>query len=109
MVVVQMRDVEVVAVAEAVPVQPAVVREREPGPEVGRVDPRVAQNAARGGVDPKTRVSDAGDLHENLSRPLGSAGGAGGRTGPGPVVELNGRSHPGARAGGRRPPGGGAD
>ena len=62
-VVVQVRDVQVVAVAEGVPVQLAVVREREPRREVRRVDPRVAQDASGLGVDPETGVPDAGDLH----------------------------------------------
>ncbi len=63
-VLVQVADVEVVAVAERVPVQLAVVREREPRREVRRVDPRVAEDAAGRGVDPETGVSDACDLHE---------------------------------------------
>jgi hypothetical protein len=62
-VVVQVRDVQVVAVAQAVPVQAAVVREGKPGREVGRVDPGVAQNAARLGFDPKAGMADACDLH----------------------------------------------
>ena len=63
MVGVQMRDVQVVTVAEGVPVQRAVVREREPRGEVRRVDPRVAQDASGLGVDPETGVPDARDLH----------------------------------------------
>ena len=62
-VLVQMRDVEVVAVAERVPVQPAVVGEREPRREVRRVHPGVAQDAPGLRVDPETGVADAGDLH----------------------------------------------
>ncbi len=62
-VLVQVRDVEVVAVAEGVPVQPAVVGEREPRSEVGRVHPGVAQNASGRCVDPETGVPDARDLH----------------------------------------------
>ena len=62
-VLVQVGDVEVVDVAEGVPVQAAVVGEREPGGEVGGIDPRVAQDAAGACVDPKARMSDAGDLH----------------------------------------------
>ena len=60
----QMRDVEIVAVAESGPVQSAVVREHEPGCEICRVDPRVAQDAAGSRIDPKAGVADAGDLHE---------------------------------------------
>ena len=63
-VLVQVGDVEVVAVAERVPVQPAVVGEREPGREVRRVDPGVAQDASGLGVDPEAGVADAGDLHK---------------------------------------------
>ena len=48
-VAVQVRDVQVVAVAERVPVQRAVVREREPRREVRRVHPRVAQDASGAG------------------------------------------------------------
>ncbi len=62
-VLVQVRDVQVVAVAQRVPVQAAVVRERKPRREVGRVDPRVAQNAAGRSIDPKAGVADACDLH----------------------------------------------
>ena len=62
-VLVQVRDVEVVAVAQAVPVQPAVVREGKPGREVSRVDPGVAQNAAGWSLDPKAGMADACDLH----------------------------------------------
>ena len=62
-VLVQMRDVQIVAVTERVPVQPAVVREREPRREVGRVDPGVAQNAAGRSSYPKAGVADACDLH----------------------------------------------
>jgi hypothetical protein len=62
-VAVQMRDVQVVDVAEGVPVQRAVVGEREPRCEVRRVDPRVAQDASGPGVDPETGVPDARDLH----------------------------------------------
>ena len=68
MVQVQMRHIEVVAVTQGGPVQAAVVGEDEPGGEVRRVDPRVAQNASRCGVDPETGVSDAGDLHKSPSR-----------------------------------------
>ena len=60
---VQVGDVEVVAVAEGVPVQRAVVREREPRREIRRVHPRVAQDASGLGVDPETCMPDAGDLH----------------------------------------------
>jgi hypothetical protein len=60
---VQVRDVEIVAVAERVPVQGAVVGKREPRGEICRVDPGVAQDASGLGVDPETRMSDARDLH----------------------------------------------
>src|ERR1700677_1101996 len=66
-VLVQMRDIQVVAVAQSVPVQPAVVREREPGCEVGRIHPWVAQNAASMGLDQKAGVADTRDLHKYLS------------------------------------------
>ena len=62
-VLVQVADVQVVAVAKVVPVQPTVVRERKPRREVGRVDPRVAENAPGGGVDPEACMSDTCDLH----------------------------------------------
>src|ERR1700761_8075645 len=61
-----MRHVEVVAVAKAIPVQPAVVGEGEPGREVGRIDPRVAKDAARVGLNQKSGVTYAGDLHKYL-------------------------------------------
>src|SRR5581483_10496122 len=64
-VVVQVRDVQVVAVAERIPVQRAVVRKRKPGGEVRRVHPRVAQDAAGPRVDAEAGVSDAGDLHKS--------------------------------------------
>src|SRR5437588_12783349 len=67
MVLVQVRDVEVVAVAERVPVQCAVVREREPGCEVGRIHPGVTKDAARIGLDQKSGVAYARDLHKYLS------------------------------------------
>ena len=63
-VLVQVGDVEVVDVAQRRPIQPAVVGEREPRREVGRVDPRVAQDGPGLGVDPESGVSDAGDLHK---------------------------------------------
>ena len=62
-VLVQVRDVQVVAVTQSVPVQRAVVREGKPGGEVGRVDPGVTQDAARLGLDQKAGMTDAGDLH----------------------------------------------
>ena len=62
-VLVQVADVQVVAVAKAVPVQLTVVRERKPRREVGRVDPRVAEDAPGGGVDPEACMSDTCDLH----------------------------------------------
>lgn len=62
-VLVQVRHVQVVAGAQLVPVQRAVVREREPGGEVGRIDPGVAKDAARLGLDQKSGVAYAGDLH----------------------------------------------
>ncbi len=71
-VLVQMRDVEVVAVAEGGPVQAAVVGEDEPRTEVRRVDPWVAQDASRLGVDPKAGVADACDLHNSLSSGVGT-------------------------------------
>ncbi len=60
---VQVRDVQVVDIAEGVPIQLAVVGEREPRGEVRRVDPGVAQDASGPGVYPKTGVPDARDLH----------------------------------------------
>ncbi|BDH55213.1 hypothetical protein MTP03_01520 [Tsukamurella sp. PLM1] len=67
-VAVQVGDVEVVDVAERLPVQLGVVREREPRREVGRIDPRIAQDGACGGGDVETRVPDAGDLHSGAFR-----------------------------------------
>ena len=61
---VQMRDVEVVAVPDGGPVQAAVVGEHEPRTEIGRVEPRIAQNAARACIDSKAGMAGAGDLHE---------------------------------------------
>ena len=61
---VQMRDIEVVTVTEGGPVEATVVRKHEPRTEIGRVKPRVTQNAARVGIDSKTGMADAGDLHE---------------------------------------------
>src|ERR1700730_13117059 len=55
-VLVQMRDVQIVAVTQRVPVQPAVVRERKPRREVRRVAPRVAQNAAGRSIYPTAGV-----------------------------------------------------
>ena len=43
---VEVADVEVVAVAERVPVQGAVVGKRKPGCEIGGIHPRIAENAA---------------------------------------------------------------
>ncbi len=62
-VAVQVRDVEVVDVAEGLPVELGVVREGEPGGEVRGVDPRIGENAARRRVDPHARVPGTGDLH----------------------------------------------
>ncbi len=66
-VAVQMGHVQVVAVTEALPVQLGVVREREPGGEIGRVDPRITQDAAGRGVDPQARVPGTGDAHRASS------------------------------------------
>ena len=70
---VEVRDVEVVAVAEALPVELGVVREREPRREVRRVHPRVAQDAARGRVDPHARMAGTRDPHRASFRSTGSA------------------------------------
>ena len=60
---VQVRDVQVIAIAYGRPVQRTIVREHEPGAEVGGVEPRIAQHAARPGIDSETGVADTGDLH----------------------------------------------
>ena len=70
MVPVQVGHVEVVAVAERLPVEPGVVRERKPGREVRGIDPRVAQDAARRRVDPHARVTGAGDPYRGHSPKL---------------------------------------
>src|SRR5690606_37159811 len=62
-ILVQMRDVQVVDVAESVPVETGVVREGHPRGEVRGRDPRIAQDGPRSGLDVETGVSDAGDLH----------------------------------------------
>ncbi|CDZ88344.1 hypothetical protein RHRU231_40094 [Rhodococcus ruber] len=62
-ILVQVRDVQVVDVAERTPVQLRVVREGEPRREVRGVDPRVAQDRSRFGLNVEPGVSDAGDLH----------------------------------------------
>ena len=59
----QVRDIEVIAVAKGGPVKVAVIGEDKPRSEIGRVKPRIAQNAPRLCVDSKAGVADAGDLH----------------------------------------------
>ena len=66
-VAVQVRDVEVVAVPEGVPVQLGVVRERHPRREERRVHPRVAQHAAARGLETHPRVPDSGHPHEQTT------------------------------------------
>ena len=63
-VLVQMRDVEVVAVPQPVPVQGAVVGVGKPRGEVRRVDPGVAEDAARRRLDKESGVADTGDSHD---------------------------------------------
>ena len=60
---VQVGDVEVVGVAQALPVEQRVVGEREPGREVGRVHPRVTQDAAGRCVDTQAGMAGTGDPH----------------------------------------------
>ncbi|CAB4916045.1 unannotated protein [freshwater metagenome] len=62
-VLVQVRDVEVIAITQLVPVQARVVGEREPRRVEGRVHPRIAQDAPRLGPNMESRVPHAGDLH----------------------------------------------
>ena len=62
-VAVPVRHVEEVGFAVLLPVQRAVVGEREPGAEEGGLDPRVAQDAAAEGLDEHARVAETGDPH----------------------------------------------
>src|SRR5262249_43042749 len=62
-VTVQMRDEKIVSLADRIPVQLRVVRERKPGAEVGRIHPRIGQNGAVCRLDQHTRVARPGDLH----------------------------------------------
>jgi hypothetical protein len=66
-VAVQVRHVEVVAVAQGVPVQLRVVGERDPRREERGVHPRVAQHAAAGRLEPHPRVPDSGHPHEQTT------------------------------------------
>ena len=54
-IVVEVADVEVVGAADRPRVDPVVGREREPRPEVGGVEPRVAQDAAGPGLEVQRR------------------------------------------------------
>ena len=65
-VLVQVRDVEVVAIAQRVPVQLCVVGERHPGRKIRRGHPWITQDGSGLGLDVKSCVADAGDLHCNL-------------------------------------------
>ena len=62
-VVVEVRDVEVVGAADGPRVEPVVAREREPRPEVGGVEPRIAQDAPGPGLDVQAGVAEEGDSH----------------------------------------------
>ncbi len=62
-VLVQVRDVQIVDLAERRPVERAVVGKREPGREVRRVHPGIAQDVSGLGVDAEAGVADARDLH----------------------------------------------
>src|SRR5262249_10724087 len=60
---VQVGDEQIVRLSERVPIQLRVVREREPGAEVGRVHPRVGQDGAVRGLDQHAGVAEASDTH----------------------------------------------
>ena len=97
-ILVQVRDVEVVAVAEGVPVEAGVVGEREPRPEVGRVHPRIAQDRARRRLDVESGVTDAGDLHAApsptaLAAVHSTSGAGGGPTGVARWYRRSARLH----------------
>ncbi len=62
-VAVPVRDIEEVGRAVPLPVERAVVGEREPRAEEARSDHGVAEDAAARGLDEHSRVAEAGDLH----------------------------------------------
>ena len=66
-VVVQVRDVEVVGAAERRPVEPWLRRERHPGGEVGGIEPRVAEDRAVACLDEESSVTEECDPHGRLS------------------------------------------
>jgi hypothetical protein len=66
MVAVRVGDVEVVRVGDRARVDVLVAREREPGAEVRRVEPRVAEDRARSGLHEQAGVAEEGDLHPGV-------------------------------------------
>jgi hypothetical protein len=63
MVLVHMGHIKVVGSPETIPVQPAVVREDKPRIEVGRIRPRVTQDAAVRRVNPQPGMAKVSNPH----------------------------------------------
>ena len=63
-VVMQVGDVQVIGRADRVEVDGLVAREGEPGPQVGRREPGVTENASPLGLDEQTGVTEKSHAHD---------------------------------------------
>src|SRR5215471_21715420 len=59
----QMADEQVIGLPDGVPIELRVVGERKPRAEVGRVHPRIGEDAAVGGLDQHAGVAQSGHSH----------------------------------------------